>query len=332
MICRLPKALNYQQGSALQKHVVVVGEGAGAKIIFISAMLEYLEKQLGKTVVEWSDLAVTTSASSVIFSVLCTDRITAAQFNQILLNGFLKDMFTPKGLSIPRYNREAYVEEFKKVVGDPTYMNESLIPLIMTSFSTCTDGLTHFFKSWEDEDGKMKMTEAACRSFAAPYFFGEMEDDRNQTFWADGGLGIFNLPAMNAYAQARANGWLNPGHHTHFLMLGGGYSQYWLDFNQAKKGGEVRKLFEQGLNFMNFEDGGLARASSTVEQIRLMSFLASTYDPAGIKSAAMTVDCGTWEDMPKDLDKMDNWKACQVYYQHGLEVAKTLDLGLLKRQ
>jgi len=328
----VPTPRSSQVNSMLQRHVVVVGEGGGARIIFISAMLEYIETQLKQHLVDWADLAVSTSASSVIFSLLTTDRVSAAEFNQLLLNGLLKDMFTPEGpLAIPRYSRDPYVDEYKKTIGDPVYMNESLIELIMTSFSTCGDGITHFFKSWEDKDGKMKMTDATCRSFAAPYFFGELQDDKNRTFWGDGGLGINNMPAWYAYGQARKNGWLNPGHHTHFLLLGSGYSQYSLDFEQAKKGGEVKKLFEQGLNYMNLSEGGLAKASSTVEQARFMQFIASTYDTAGVTSGAMTVDYVNWEGMPKDLDKMDDWKDAPTYYAKGLEFAKKIDLDALRK-
>ena len=321
----------YEAVMGLQKHVVVVGEGAGARMPLISAPLEYIETNIGQHVADWADLAVTTSASTVIFSILTTDRISAKELNKILLGGMLREIFTPRSaIAIPRYDRNPYVTEYKKIVGDPTYMSEALIKFIATSFGTC-DGHTHFFKSWEEKDGKLRMTEAGCRSFAAPYYFGEMQDDRNKQFWGDGGLGLNNLPAWYAYAEARKQGWLNPGHHTHFLLLGSGYSRYWLDFEQAKQGGAIKKLFEQGLNYMNFADGGLGKASSTVEQERFMQFVASTYDPVGVISGKMTVDCVNWRDMPKDLDKMDNWKGAQTYYDKGMELAKFINLEALKR-
>lgn len=316
----------------LIKHVVLVGEGAGAKMPLISAPLEYIETKTGMHVEGWADLAVTTSASSVVMTILATGRMTAKDLNVLLLSGgMLQRMFNPRSpLAIPRYSRDPYTNEYKAKCGDPVYMNEAENKLIVTSFGAC-DGRTHFFKSWEEKDGKLRMTEVGCRSFAAPYFFGEMQDDRNRQFWGDGGLGVNNMPAWFAYAEARKQGWLAPGHHTHFLLLGGGYSKYWLDFEKAGLGGAIRQLFEQGLNYLNLKDGGLAKASSTVEQVNFLKFLSTTYDPAGASTGRMTVDYCNWENMPAELDKMDNWKASKIYYDKGMELATKINLEALKK-
>jgi len=307
------------------KHVVVVGEGAGAKMPLISAPLEYIEKELGP-VASWADMAVTTSASAVIFSILSVNKISARDINILLQDGLLRAIFTPKyPFAIPRYTQERYIRQYETLIGRDIHMGDSFERLITTSFNVC-DGRTHFFKSWEDKDGKMLMTDAACRSFAAPYFFGELQDKENKCFWGDGGIGVNNMPAWYAYAEARSLGWLNPGHHTHFLLLGGGFSQYTVSYKKGSFGGPILRTIRQVLNYLGIREGGLARASSTVEQHKFMEYIAQTYQD----DSKMTVDYVNWENMPVKLDKMDNWRAVRKYYEKGLELAKTIDLEALK--
>jgi len=322
-----------------QKHVVIVGEGGGAKMPLISSQIEYIEEALNKPITEIADLAVTTSASAVVFSILTTQRMRAKKFNELLLGkrgesdrktaSLLKKIFTPRGLlSVPRYDRDEFIHVYNQQIGDPIYMRESLINFILTSVNEC-DAHTHFFKSWEEKDGKLKMTEAACRSFAAMYYFGEMIDEKEKALWTDGGVGIFNLPLMQAYAQARVNGWLKNGHHTHILAICGGYSDFTTNFTEYKKRRSLGRVIKGLEYFINPGEGGGARAMSALEQINWLNFMKQSYD--GVNDGLLTFQSTNWANMPAKLDSMNNWEARWQYYDKGMEIAKTIDLGALKK-
>ena len=168
------------------------------------------------------------------------------------------------------------------------------------------------------------MTEASCRSFAAPYYFGEIVDQKKKAIWGDGGMGIFNLPLLEAYTQAKANGWLEPGHHTHILALCGGSSNYTVDFNNFNHRRAIGRLVRGIRFFMNPEEGGSARATATMQQIRWLDFHKKSYDN-------LTFQWTDWLDMPENLDRMDNWKARWKYYDKGMELAKTIDLTAFRK-
>lgn len=325
----------------MKKHVVIVIEGGGAKMPLETAQIEHIEESLNMPITEIGDLFVTTSAGSVEMSILITQRIRCKELNRILLgdrgksnrrtDAFIKEMFTPRcAICVPRYDRNTFVHKYKQVIGDPIYMRESLKPFIMTSVNEC-DGRTHFFKSWEQKDGSIEMVEAACRSFAAMWYFGEMVDRRNKAIWTDGGVGIFNLPLTKAYVQARANGWLNEGHHTHILAICSGYSKYTIGFDAYNDRRTRLGRALKGLKFfLNPGEGGGARAMCSMEQIREMGFNAKSYTGTN-GQGLLTFQYTQWHNMPEDLDKMDNWGDRWRYYDKGMELAKTIDLEALKK-
>jgi len=325
----------------MKKHVVIVIEGGGAKMPIETAQVEYIEEKLGVPITEVADLMVTTSAGAVIMSTLATQMVTCKELNKILLGkrgesdrkttAFLKKMFTSRGLlSVPRYDRQSYVRKYKDMIPGITRFEDSNVPLIVTSVNEC-DGRTHFFKSWEHMDGWLDMTEVTCRSFAAMWFFGEMIDRTRKALWTDGGVGIFNLPLTKAYVQARANGWLDAGHHTHILSICSGYSPYTVDFKKyAGLRTHIARTVKGLKFFINPGEGGGARAMCTMEQIREMDYNAKSYNGTD-GQGWLTHQYTQWTDMPKKLDAMDNWKARWQYYDKGAELAQSIDLDALRK-
>jgi len=323
----------------MEKHVILVVEGGGAKMPLETAQIEYIEDHLDKPITEIADLVVTTSAGSVIMSVLATKAMLCKRYNRILLGkrvdsdrktkAFIKKMFTSRGLlSVPRYDRQKFIDKYEEIVGEYVALKDSAVPFIMTSVDEC-DGRTHFFKSWEKKDGVLAMDRVACRSFAAMWFFGEMVDRARKALWTDGGVGIFNLPLTKAYVQARANGWLNEGHHTHVLAICSGYSKYTTDFHKYTKLRTKIGRAVKGLKFfINPGEGGGARAMCTMEQIREMEYNAKSYDGTN-GQGKLTFQYTQWVNMPKKLDAMDNWKARWEYYEAGMQLARDIDLTAL---
>lgn len=324
----------------MEKHVILVIEGGGAKMPYETAQVEYIERKTHKRITDLIDLAVTTSAGTVIMSCLSLG-MACEDFNRILMgrrcdsdkrtDAVIKGMFTRRGLlKVPLYPRKPFVDEHAKQFGSRIDLGDSLVPFICTSVNEA-DGRTHFFKSWEAKDGAVRMSEAACRSFAAMWYFGEMPEATTRSVWTDGGVGIFNLPLTKAYVQARANGWLDDGHHTHILAICSGYSDYTVPYRDyvRRKSGLLRAL--KGMKFfVNPGEGGGARAMCTMEQIRETEFNAKTYTGDGGRGK-LTLQYIQWPNMPKKLDAMDNWKARWEYYDRGSIDARAIDLKALRK-
>lgn len=322
----------------MEKHVVLVIEGGGAKMPYETAQIEHIERTTNRKITDLVDLAVTTSAGSVIMSCLSLG-LSCGDFNRILLgrrgdsdrrtDAVIKRMFTKRGfLKVPLYSRESFIDEHARRFGGGSALGDSLVPFICTSVDEC-DGRTHFFKSWEAKDGDLGMAEAACRSFAAMWYFGEIPDANTRRLWTDGGVGIFNLPLTKAYVQARANGWLDEGHHTHILAICSGYSRYTVGFGDyMRKRTGLFKAFKGLKFFVNPGEGGGARAMCTMEQIREMKFNAKSYTGTG-GQGKLTFQYVQWPDMPAKLDAMDNWKARWAYYNRGSVDARSIDIKAL---
>jgi len=322
----------------MERHVVLVVEGGGAKMPYETAQIEHIERQTNKRITDLIDMAVTTSAGSVVMSCLSLG-MACEEFNGILMGrrgesdrktaAVIKRMFTKRGfLKVPLYPRKPYVDVHAKHFGGGALLGDSVVPFICTSVDE-VGGRTHFFKSWEAKDGGLGMAEAACRSFAAMWFFGEMLDTDRGKIWTDGGVGIFNLPLTKAYVQARANGWLNEGHHTHILAICSGYAYYGTPYGKYKRlrTGIGRAL--KGMKFfVNPGEGGGARAMCTMEQIREMQFNAKSYTGTD-GQGKLTFQHITWPHMPRKLDAMDNWKARWRYYDRGRIDAGAIDIKAL---
>lgn len=324
----------------MEKHVILVIEGGGAKMPYETAQIEHIERKTNEKVTDLIDMAVTTSAGSVIMSCLSLG-MPCEEFNRILMgrrgesdrrtSAVIKKMFTKRGLlSVPLYSQEPFEDVHHRYFGD-ALLGDSTVPFMCTSVDEVM-GRTHFFKSWEAKDGAIGMSEAACRSFAAMWFFGERLDKSKKKIWTDGGVGIFNLPLTKAYVQARANGWLDEGHHTHILAICSGYSYYGTNYRQFSRlrTGIGRAL--KGMKFfVNPGEGGGARAMCTMEQIREMEFNAQSYTGAG-GQGKLTFQYVTWPYMPKDLDAMDNWKARWQYYDKGRLDAQAINIKALEKK
>lgn len=303
-----------------QKIRILVLEGGGAKGPFEVGVLETLEKKTGKKVWELFDLVITTSIGSVIGSVMCTGVYRAREFNYILTDE-IPNIFDKRFLRVPIYDRSKYSKLLKKHVenkiGKPLKMSDMKTMFAHTSTNMC-DGLNHFFKSWKDDEGDELVSESVPRSFAAPYFFGQINDPKRKAVWLDGGCGAENLPLWEALVEAYRRGWL-PAHKTHILAIGSGRAKYWLDYEEASKGNALQRTWRAVRYFNSYSKGSLARNQSTMVQVRNVKALAEVHPNLSFQF----ID---WSNMPKKLDKMDNVKARYEYRNRGKLAGEDIDL------
>jgi len=302
----------------MKHHIILVLEGGGAKGPIHVGELNVLEHKLRCKLVDVIDLFATTSIGGVEASVYCTGKLTVDEMWKFLEPN-LKDIFTAKRFwSIPRYDWEKYLRIYENNVGKNIKFGDAKKPFMFTTVDLVT-GRNHFPKSWHSEFADCGMPEMVHRTFAAPLFFGGIYDEKAKAIWSDGGVGFFNLPLVEAYAQALTNGWLNEGHHTHILALGTGRKQYKLDFDKEAKKGIVKKSIDEVKRFFWKDSGGIARAVSAITQVNTMRKFERGHNNLSFQ----WVD---WFPMPKELEKMDNWEARWDYYHEGCLLGETIDL------
>lgn len=307
----------------MENHLVLVLEGGGAKGPVHVGELQVLEETFSKKLCEMFDLFVTTSIGGVEASIYCTGKLWVKDFWK-LLEPNLKNIFSSKWpLSIPRYDWKVYKDLYEKSLGKGIVFGDSKIPFMFTTTDLVTSE-DHFIKSWKEEYKNHDMPSLVRRTFSAPFFFGAVYDKEKRAMWSDGGVGFFNLPLIEAYAQILTNGWLKEGHHTHILALGTGRKKYELDFDEEYKKNDLARAVEEVKRFMSKDQGGLARAASARTNVNTVRKLINGHD------GALSFQWVDWFPMPDDLDKMDNWKARWEYYNKGLELGKLIDLTHFK--
>lgn len=308
----------------MEYHNILVLEGGGAKGPLHVGELKYLENELNKKLADFIDLFATTSIGGVEASIYCTGLLTVNKFWKFLEPN-LKNIFSARRpWNIPRYDWRKYKALYEEHVGKGIKFGDAKTKFMFTTVDLIT-GRNYFPKSWKDEFKNESMPDLVHRTFAAPFFFGGIYDNKNEAIWSDGGVGFFNLPLIEAYAQALTLGWLKEGHHTHILALGTGRKQYSLNYGREAKRKKVGRALQEVKRFMSKDSGGLARAASTVTQINTMRKLVRGYDN-------LTFQWIDWFPMPKKLDKMDNWKARWEYFEKGLELGKQIDTRYFKKK
>ena len=302
---------------------VLVLSGGGAKGPYEMGVLEDLEMFMKKPLKDYVNLVVSTSVGAVIGSLLCAGTKYTAEWSDIVLEN-LPMIFTKRGwfFSLPIYDPQNYKKCYEKYVGKGLLLRGLPIKLMVTSVDRC-EPRSHFFKSWEEKDGQLPVTEAIIRSFSAPIYFGASIDEPEKKIWLDGGMGYNNLPLIKAYIEILRQGWLKDGNTAHILAVGSGSPNLSVAFEKAKKRGIISQTLDQVRKFIDLPDGGMAREMSGKEQVtNLQAMLGAIPN--------LTFQYIDWEGMPKKLDKMDDVKDRYVYYKKGLEDGLKIDPKLFK--
>jgi uncharacterized protein len=231
-------------------------DGGGAKgVIQIAALIE-LEKKTGKKTHELFDLIIGTSVGSINATLLSSGKFTAEDIMGIMktvLPKVFKRVWFKKG----KYSKKELKKAYDSLLGKDYCLKDSLTKTIVTSYED-TEGREHFFKSWEEVDGKINAFDAVDRSSAAPIFFGAVIDEDTKKVWLDGGVGVYNNPSLYAFAEAKIQGWLAKEKVVCY-SVGCGSQETSRSFKEATKQGKISQL----LNFIDPNDGGLARRNAS---------------------------------------------------------------------
>lgn len=292
-------------------------DGGGAKGIIPATVLAAIEAKLGKKICETFDMIVGSSVGCIIGGILAIDAMTAEKLQKETIAAlpqiFKKRFRIP--LLQPKYSREVFDDLLQKYIGFGTSMSYCENMFMCTSVNM-VDGKTHFFKSWEEKDGKLPLAIAITRSYAAPLFFGGLVDKEEQSVWLDGGTGADNCPLGKVDIEIIRQGWQNED--IHILSIGCGWSTWGVPFKKAKRSKNGRQV----LFYSNPAEGGLAREQVTQEKV----FHAYEESLVHGNRSFQRLDVR----MPKKENGMDKVKYLSQYELYGQEMAENVDYGPLK--
>jgi len=218
-----------------------------------------------------------------------------------------KKIFDRERLFPPIYSRNNFLSAWKSLVRMPSF-GDLKIKTIISSVDF-VEKKQHYFKSWIDKN--IPLTEVIMRGFAAPYYFGRMNDPANNRVWGDGGMGHDNLPITEAIMESIAQGWLtDPKEEINFIVIGTGFP----DLTEPYEKVADDRTFNQLIDYMMPKEGGFARVLSRQNQIGQLVFLAKNFKHVHFKYYDTVFS--------KKIDKMDNIKALDTYIDFGTESAK----------
>jgi len=300
----------------MKKRVLCLS-GGGAKGFAQVQTLKKLEQDFGKPLCEVYDLIAGSSVGAINAALIASGKFTMSELEEIYPD-VLKKVFTKKRFRIkkPKYQRKYFRKEWEKLIGTDFKMSDSKTKLMITSVDL-VDDVNHFFKSWHT-DCDERLVDVVCRSFAAPLYFGHVVDNKRKKVWSDGGVGNANLPLNEVKTQIEAFGWYdqiddNSDYTIDVVEVDAVGCLYHDPHHKFEKVSSDRWL-RQVLDFMNPSQGGLARAQSRSDQIRMMSYLSSK-NP--------NIKFRYWDkEIPKKFDKMDGIKYLKDYKKFGIEMSK----------
>ena len=277
--------------------------GGGAKGPAQVRALQWLEEYTERRVCDMFDLIIGTSVGSINGALLASGDLSAEEVLQEMRETLPK-VFTRRRFKRAKYSKAPLRKAFDRLLGPGFTMGDVKTKLIITAHEM-TEDRERFFKSWEPtaNNGQLGIFEAVDRSSAAPYYFGYVFADEGSRVWSDGGVGIFNNPAMYGHVEAQRQGW----HESDTVVsidLGCGSasrSRTPSDLKNDRKLGQI-------LKYISLKDGGLAHGAA-------MSGMSGLAEAEGVGEwwKPFTVEAV----IPEHLDKMDNVKAFDEYVKIG---------------
>lgn len=305
-------------GKKKQHKNVLVLDGGGVKGIMQAKVMSELERKTGYRACDMFDLIVGTSVGTILGSLYAVGNMSALEIEELMIKTVPR-IFKKRFLRIPMYSRAPFIETWAGIVPPGFKMRQLKTMFMCTSVSIC-DKKTHYFKSWEDNDGGREVLTCVLRSFAAPVYFGGMVDERAKTVWLDGGTGIDNCPVLEALYEVINQEWHRDGKTAHILSLGAGEYIEMPNFDKAKRK-FGRNMREIGL-FLNTKFGGLARVQSVTSRIELAMRVAEELNTLTFQRLEVEVS--------KKEDCLDGVKYIDSYKEYGKKMSPHLKYDLFK--
>lgn len=255
---------------------MVLAGGGTRGAIQIPYMVE-LEKH-GHRICEQYDMIVGSSVGAIAGAIMATGLVDARTF-MLTYKDIVYKMFKKKPWwkfpKLPLYDRQAFLDMWEDLIGLDFKFGDVKTPLMITSVNRVRDVFgceqNVLFKSWKCEYRDLRLVDIVMYSFAAPFYFGNMNVPELNMVLADGGQANLNMNIDYAYIQAIANGWGTSNYPVILDCLDNGYiiDKKKQDYNYVSHENNIKQLF----SYLNISSGGQCREMSTSDQINKMSYI-----------------------------------------------------------
>ena len=299
----------------MKTNKILIGAGGGAKGYMQIHTLKKLEYEAHKPLCEDYDLLAGTSVGAINMGIVASGQVTMDKFLR-LYPSMCKEIFKKRffGL-IPRYSKKPFYRIFNDLIGSEFRLGDCKTKLMITSVDLVKDQ-NKFFKSWHEDDANEKLVDILCRSFAAPYYFGQINDKKHQCVWSDGGIGSSNFPLDEVKLQAEA---MKMYYNVPLLIdaLGTGFIINNNTYKKVSRGNVLKQIGD----FVKLKDGGMARSQSREDQIKRMVYIAKKVSNIRFRY---------WDiDINKKIDGLDKIKYLKEYGEYGIMIAQKplIDIG-----
>lgn len=287
-------------------------DGGGVLGIIPLSILKHLESSMGIPLHQVFDLITGSSIGAAIGGSISSGKLSCNKLHSTMISSFEK--IFKKRFRIPIISPKYRIKDVEDAL-DP-FLGGLLMGDCKTKFF-CTsinyiDGRTHFFKSWENKDGKLGLIKAIKRSVSAPLYFGKYIDENNREVWIDGGCGDMNDPSIQAYIEAQRQGWIFD-ERVHILSLGCGQIFKGIPFSTCCKFNNLQEISY----YLNIDNGGLARAQTAQTHENWLKALTQ-------ENPRITYQRIQEFDIPEEKFKLDAIKYLSDFNEIGQKLAQRI--------
>lgn len=254
----------------MHRRILVLPGGAVRGLIQSSFLAEY-ERHFKVACAKHFDLIVGGSVGSVNGCALAYG-VPASTLCYVELTN-MKYMFTPRSTwnpinwFRPKFDRDRIFKITRQFLNRDAKMSDLLTKFISATWCINTKSCV-FLKSHDEKDSKLQLEDVMAWSFAAPLYFGMMNDPKTQRTYTDPGVGDKNNPLDFAYQEALRLGWVSEDSEDtiEILCVGTGTNSEPIPFQETRDYGFIKQIFT------SFRQGSSDGVSNfDIEQMRQTS-------------------------------------------------------------
>lgn len=233
--------------------LVLVLPGGGLAGTYTIEMLYQISNAImkrlgnGTTLYDLVDIFFGTSTGGIISGSLLMG-MPLDKIRELYLEGdkyFVKKApwWKPDFLQIPKYKREPIINAIIKYSKHPNLKMSEIYSLtgkhlmLSTVNKNWKIAKNEFIKSWNDNFKDEYVSNAIAKTFAASYYFGNINDDLYRIVFGDGGEGDSNNPIIEAYGSLCQK---FPDEKIKMLNIGTGFFNKDFGYDKAKKSGDIK--------------------------------------------------------------------------------------------
>lgn len=222
--------------------LIVQIDGGGIRGAIPAAVLALCQEKLGFAAAKDADLVSGQSTGAILGAAVAMGVPAGRALGLYVLDGPGAFQTNPLHVlrGLPKYKKGPVADLLRTAIGGDLPMSACRTKYMCGAVSY-VDDRTHYFKSWEEKDGQMRLLDAVQYSFSAAWYFGKSIDTKRRQVWGDGGEGTDNCSAEDCKTEAERQRWL-PAEECRILSLGCGACPAGRTFEEARKMNMIQEV------------------------------------------------------------------------------------------